>query len=86
MQIIHCEYCGNSNLPFDVVHVNLELNRSRNVCEHCNNIVNEKQDMMFCTIGCLVEYMKQVLDGNKELKWKEYEWQKVTNVNTAEQP
>jgi len=84
MQVIHCEYCGNSSLPFDVVHVNLELNRSRIDCKHCNNVVNEKQDMMFCTIGCLIEYMKQVLDGNKELKWKEYEWQKVMKEEPQE--
>ena len=67
MLVIHCEYCGNSSLPFEGVHVNLELNRSKISCNHCNNVIDEKQSMMFCTIDCFVEYMRQVLDGNREL-------------------
>ena len=70
MQVINCKQCGNSSLPFGNVSVSLDLVKS-NYCEHCRKSETQKQYYFFCSIGCLVEYMKQVLDGNKELKWKE---------------
>lgn len=76
MQIVTCEYCGNSDLPFGNVSVSLTLNKSEITCKHCNGIHNEHQDMMFCTIGCLVEYMKEVMDGKRQFAWKAYPWEK----------
>ena len=79
MQIIHCEQCGNSNIPFGTVSVSLDLSVSE-WCKSCYHSDTQTQHHFFCTIGCLVEYMKQVLDGNKELKFKFYD--KLTGQNT----
>jgi hypothetical protein len=67
MQIVECDYCGNSSLPFGNVSIDLTLRKSEILCKHCNNISNETQSLMFCTIGCLVEYMKEVIDGKRPL-------------------
>lgn len=76
MQIVTCEYCGNSSLPFGNISVELTLRKSEITCKHCNGIRDEHQGMMFCTIGCLVEYMKEVLDGKRVIAWKGYSWEK----------
>ena len=84
MQIIECEYCGNSDLPFGNVSIDLTFRKSEIICQHCNYVNDGTQSMMFCTIGCLVEYMKQVLDGDKELKWKEPPKPTIYEANNGE--
>ena len=83
MEIIHCEHCGNSEMPFGTVSVSLDLSKS-SWCQHCYRSNTETQHHFFCSIGCLVEYMKQVLDGNKELKWKEPPQPTIYEANNGE--
>ena len=72
MREITCEYCGNSSLPFGNVSVDLTLSKSEITCHHCNGVNTAYQHMMFCTIRCLNEYMKEVSDGKRQLAWKEH--------------
>ena len=68
MQIIRCTECGNENIPMGVVSVDVNLSKST-WCEHCYESKRETQHHFFCTVGCLVEYMKKVLDGQAKLEW-----------------
>ena len=79
MEIIRCEHCGNDTIPFGTVSVDLDLKMSE-WCKCCYQSKTQTQHHFFCTIGCLVEYMKKVLDGEKELKFKIYD--RLTGQNT----
>lgn len=71
MQIILCENCKQSSIPFGQVSVDIDLKKSEKCCEHCNSTKNEAQHYFFCSMNCFMEYMRKVIEGKKTFKWKE---------------
>ena len=66
--ITKCKHCNvDMTLPFGSISADIQLNLVE-WCEHCKNMETKTTTYGFCSIGCLVEFMKLVIDGQKELK------------------
>ena len=71
IEIIRCESCGGSSIPFDTVSVDVTLSKSK-FCKSCYRTDTEKQHHFFCSLICFYDYMNKAVVGETELKWKEY--------------
>lgn len=66
--IVRCKHCNvELHLPFGSICADIQLNKVE-WCEHCRNTETKTTKYEFCSVGCLVEFMKLVMDGQKELK------------------
>ena len=80
IQVVYCETCGGSSIPFDTVSVNVTLSKSK-FCNHCYRTDTEQQHHFFCSLVCFYDFMNKAVVGETELKWKEYSLPSQKDVN-----
>jgi hypothetical protein len=74
MEVIHCKNCGGSTIPFDTVSVNVTLNKS-SWCKCCYRSNTEEQNHFFCSEQCFHAFMLSVVNGEKDIKWRDHSCQ-----------
>jgi len=70
MQIITCDECGGSDIAFDAVSVNVELNKSK-LCDKCYSSNTKTQRYFFCSEKCFRIYIQKVAKGESKFEWQE---------------
>lgn len=55
LELVQCEKCGNSNIPFDESCVNVVLQKSK-YCDTCRESKTEKVSKFFCSVDCFNEF------------------------------
>ncbi len=69
IQMLYCEKCGTPEIALNAISVDISLNKNE-WCKCCNTTKNEKQNHFFCSIGCFMEYMKDLIKNKKKLEWE----------------
>lgn len=72
MQVIHCANCNGSSIGLGTVSVDVTFSKHSHACEHCNSTKTETQHTFFCSTACFYAYMLKVVNGEAEMKWKDY--------------
>ncbi len=72
IEILHCEQCGNTDIPLGSVSVEVEL-KKHTWCDKCHNTKAETKAFFFCCQDCFHKYMAKVMKGEAKLEWKRYD-------------
>jgi hypothetical protein len=65
--ILGCKYCGKEQIPFDSISANITLSKAT-WCSVCRIVTNKKEDYNFCSVQCLIGFVRQMPE---DLKFKD---------------
>lgn len=57
IQIQGCKNCGQTQIKFETKFVSLQI-KENHFCDKCLNTKTKQTDYFFCSIKCLIDYIK----------------------------